>query len=190
MVNNLKTAYEEKVKYNKPVKLHLGCGPHVWEDWINVEGEFAGNQPGVILFDITASSYPLPSNSVDEIFTSHVIEHIDYNHVLPMLKEWHRILKPGGFVSTEWPDILKACKYILDNPKSIYSERRKERKAGIGAIFGMVHDYKGDIAMLHKWGYSAESMIDLKLKAGFRYTEVLEPIQQKTKNDSRVVGYK
>lgn len=133
MVNNLKEAYKEKISQNKSIKLHLGCGPHVWEDWINIEGEYAANQPNVILFDIT-SNYPLPDNSVDEIFSSHVIEHIPYSLVFPMLQEWVRILKPNGFASTEWPDLLKACKFIIDNPKSIYSDNRKEQKRGIGAI--------------------------------------------------------
>lgn len=189
MAKSLKDIIEEKIENNLPVRLHLGCGPNIWEGWINVEGEYAANQPGVVLYDITSNSYPIPNNSVDEIFTSHVIEHLMPSSVLPMFKEWHRILKPGGFAATEWPDFIKCVKFILEDETRLYSPDRKILKRGIGGIFGMIDDYQ-DPAMLHKWGYSERSMIHLKQQAGFGQVYAEPPQHKKTKSDSRVVAYK
>lgn len=192
MANNLRDAVQVKHDAGLPVKLHLGCGPNVWKDWINVEGEYVGeNDDGIILHDLT-DPYPIPDNSVDEIFTSHVIEHIMPDDVPGMLKEWLRILKPGGFVATEWPDLLKCCQFIVDDPSRIYTEDRKAQKRAVAGIYGRISVYK-DPAMLHKWGYSAESMCKLKESVGYSKTEIQEPIHPKTRKpmiDSRVVGYK
>lgn len=41
-----------------------------------------------------------------EIYASHVVEHLDYKHELvDTLKEWHRVLEPGGRVMISVPDL-------------------------------------------------------------------------------------
>ena len=47
-----------------------------------------------ILADFEAGLYFLPDNSVDYFYSSHVMEHIDNLELL--LREIHRVLKPGG----------------------------------------------------------------------------------------------
>lgn len=46
------------------------------------------------------ASIPLPSNSVDLVFCIAVLEHVI--EVDAILREWHRILRPGGGVWIEW----------------------------------------------------------------------------------------
>src|SRR5205807_87939 len=39
---------------------------------------------------------PFPDHSVDTVYASHVLEHVpDY---VPVIRDWHRVLKKGGFV--------------------------------------------------------------------------------------------
>lgn len=192
MANDLSKAVQEKIDAGLPVKLHLGCGPNVWDNWINVEGPYAVDLDERIVLHDLESGLDIPDNCVDEIFTSHVIEHIMPNEVPSMLKEWLRVLKPGGFVATEWPDLLKCCTNIVNDPSLIYTEDSKLEKRAVAGIFGRIGKYQ-DPAMLHKWGYSEESMIRLKKSVGFSRTEAQEPHHPKTKKnsiDSRVVGYK
>lgn len=173
---------------NQPVKLHLGCGPNLFEEWINVDGDYCAGQPGVTIHNLT-DQYPIPDNTVDEILSVHVIEHIMPDKVPDMLKEWHRILKPGGFVATEWPDLLKMCKFIVDDPSRIYSDNKKILKQGVAGIFGNIGKYQ-NIAMLHKWGYSADSLSKMLKDVGFSKT-IIEPNKYpKTAMCSRVVAYK
>jgi len=171
-----------------PVRLHLGCGPNIMQDWINVEGDLYKGQDNTFIHNIT-EQYPIADNTVDEILSVHVIEHIAPDLVIPMMREWLRILKPEKFVAVEWPDLLKMCQYIVDDPSRIYSDNRKIQKRSVAGIFGNIGKHK-NIEMLHKWGYSAESMCKLFLETGFRKTQIESPIFPKTEMDSRVIAYK
>ena len=76
---------QEKIKNNLPVKLHLGCGPVMLDGYINVDGSQA--TPEVCVQDITGT-FPIPDNTVDEIISIHVIEHISRKDIPKMFKEW------------------------------------------------------------------------------------------------------
>jgi len=178
----------ELTSTGQKVRLHLGCGSRLFDGYVNVDGDYMSHNPNVTLHNIT-SEYPVPDNSVDEILSVHVIEHISREQVPPMFQEWYRILKPNGSVAVEWPDLLKMCQAIVDNPECLYTEDRKLMKRTVAGIFGDSVRYP-DPAMLHKWGYSAESMSRLFMSAGFSRV-VIEPNQySKTNIDSRIVAFK
>lgn len=47
-----------------------------------------------------------PDSTFTEIYASHVVEHLDYkNELLDTLKEWNRILEPGGRALISVPDL-------------------------------------------------------------------------------------
>ncbi len=184
----LQEIVDDYLLHNKKIRLHLGCGPNILLDWINVEGELYGNQESIYTHNLI-EEYPVPANTVDEILSVHVIEHITPEKVPFMFSEWLRILKPGKSVAVEWPDLLKMCRYIVDDPSRIYSDNRKIQKRSVAGIFGNIGKHKS-IEMLHKWGYSEESMCKLFLQAGFSKVEIQTPVFPKTEMDSRVVAYK
>lgn len=185
---NFKNELERLKNQSLPVKLHLGCGPNLYEGWINVDGDYCVGQAGIVIHNLT-DPYPVDNNCIDEILNIHVIEHIMPDKVPAMLKEWHRILKPGGFVAIEWPDLLKICKFLVEDPSRIYSDNRKILKQGVAALFGDIGKYQ-NVAMLHKWGYSADSLSKLLKEAGFTRTIVEPNKHPKTAMCSRVVAYK
>jgi predicted SAM-dependent methyltransferase len=84
-----------------PKKLHVGCGPHDLEGWLNADLFPRGNQ---IRLDAT-KRFPLDSNAFDFVYTEHMIEHIPWTDALHMLKEIHRVLKPGGTVRIATPNM-------------------------------------------------------------------------------------
>jgi len=184
----LEDKVNELTSRNEPVRIHVGCGSRIFENYINVDGEYMKNHPDVTFHNIT-EAWPLPDNCVDEILSVHVIEHIEPQHVPAMFEEWLRILKPGGFVALEWPDLLKACKKIVANPASLYSKDKKLLKRTVAGIFGNIARYT-DPVMLHKWGYSAESMQHLLSETGYTKTSSEANQYGKTEIDSRVVAYK
>ncbi len=83
------------------LKLHLGCGKIVLPGWINYDIE---KNPGVVVHDLRK---PLPHKNatVDFIFSEHFIEHIDKNEAKKMLRDCHRVLKPGGVIRIITPDL-------------------------------------------------------------------------------------
>lgn len=174
------------VSAGQPVRLHFGCGPVILDGYINVDGTPATNE--VYVQNITGS-FPIPDNTVDEILSVHVIEHISRKDIPSMIKEWLRILKPGGKVVTEWPDMLKACREITKNPKILTSKDRKDIKRTLFVFF--YDDIRYDNpSMIHRWGYSEESLGEVFLENGFSRW-ISEPNKfAKSPNDSRIVAFK
>ncbi len=129
----------------------------------------------------------IESNSFDEILAFHLLEHINVWEVPGMLQEWKRVLKPGGRVVLEQPDLIKCCINFLNvtttgDPKIWY------RKGMLG-FFG-----KQDINepyMQHKWGYWPDSTIKLLESQGFVEIEHQESTTGSGETrDFRVVGLK
>ena len=76
---------------NKKI-LHLGCGTTRMEGAINADHI---KMPGVdVVFDLEKPPYPLVENNFDEVHMYFVLEHITDHFAV--IKEIHRILKPGG----------------------------------------------------------------------------------------------
>lgn len=82
------------------VRLNLGCGPQRIEGWVNVDSS-PDEEPDVVA-DVCA--LPFEDESVDEIYASHILEHIP--HDVPVLEEWHRVLAPGGTICVIVPDLV------------------------------------------------------------------------------------
>ena len=82
-------------------KLHLGCGENPLPGWFNTD-LIPG--PGIAALNVT-KPFPFSSNSVEEIFTEHMIEHIPYTDAISMLKECFRVLQPGGKIRVSTPNL-------------------------------------------------------------------------------------
>ena len=77
-----------------PVRIELGSGPHGEPGFFHVDA--VGSTSNVDLdADIRQLDF-LESESVDEIYSAHAVEHISYTEIGDVLKEWYRVLKPGG----------------------------------------------------------------------------------------------
>ncbi len=74
-------------------KLHLGCGDHLLEGWLNTD--LRPRVAGVLPLDATRT-LPFPDGSFDYIFSEHLIEHVPYPQGCKLLAECRRVLKPGG----------------------------------------------------------------------------------------------
>lgn len=74
-------------------KLHIGCGDHLLEGWLNTD--LRPRLPGVLPLDATRG-LPFPDGSFGYIFSEHLIEHMPYPQGCKLLAECRRVLKPGG----------------------------------------------------------------------------------------------
>jgi SAM-dependent methyltransferase len=85
------------------VKLNLGCGQNMREGFVNIDKHptFAPD----MLWDLEQTPYPFEANSVNEIAATHVLEHLGQSTdvFLAIIKEWHRILVPGGIIDITVP---------------------------------------------------------------------------------------
>jgi len=57
---------------------------------------------------------PFENNAFDLVYASHILEHVPWYQTERVLREWVRILKPGGRLEIWVPDGLKVCKALVD----------------------------------------------------------------------------
>jgi SAM-dependent methyltransferase len=82
-------------------KLNLGCGTDTRDGWINLD---SAALPGVdIIHDIESLPLPFKDNEIDEILCQDILEHVEY---IPVLKDLHRILAPGGKLHIRVPHFI------------------------------------------------------------------------------------
>ena len=173
---------------DRPMRLNLGCGDKILPGYVNVDvvQARAGKRPDVIcdLHDLA----PFADASADEILSVHVVEHFWRWEIRDVLREWARVLKPGGRLIVECPNIHSACEAFLQNP----AESAKEDLRGQRTMWVFYGDPKWqDPLMIHRWGYTPESLRALLTEVGL--TDVRqEPAQFKLREprDMRVVGVK
>ena len=101
-------------------KLNLGCGEDIKnpnEGWVNLD--FI-KLPGVdVVFDIEKPPFPFKDEEFDEILAQDTIEHI-LNHV-PVMKDLHRILKPGGKLTIRVPHFTSVDSFSDPTHKKMFS---------------------------------------------------------------------
>jgi hypothetical protein len=170
------------------IRLNLGCGDKILDGYINVDvvKSRAGKSPDVIcdLHQLT----PFPDNHADEILAVHVVEHFWRWEVEAILREWIRVLKPGGRMVLECPNLAAACEAFLANPES----GSMPDAAGQRTMWVFYGDPRWkDPLMVHRWGYTPKSLVSLLEQSGLVNARQ-EPAQYKLKEprDMRVVAEK
>ncbi|MBA7537598.1 hypothetical protein ES705_29867 [subsurface metagenome] len=62
-----------------------------------------------------AKGIPFDSNSVDMVYHSHLLEHLDRDVARKFLRKVKRVLKPGGINRIVVPDFEKACREYISH---------------------------------------------------------------------------
>ena len=85
-----------------PKKLNIGAGDGALPGWLNTD--LLPTSRAVVYLDATRR-FPFDDDTFDYVFSEHMIEHVDYAGALRMLRECHRVLKPGGKIRIATPDL-------------------------------------------------------------------------------------
>jgi len=92
------------------LKLHIGSRERT-EGWKTLDAEPG---PDVDFVGDCSDLSRFADGSVETIYASHVLEHVPYQtRLLATLKEWHRVLVPGGAVMISVPDLEILCRLFL-----------------------------------------------------------------------------
>lgn len=83
-------------------RLHLGCGAHRIEGWVNVD--LAPDGSTDLLADC-ARALPFADGSIAFIHSEDLIEHLDRDGGRRLLDECFRVLRPGGVMRLLTPDL-------------------------------------------------------------------------------------
>lgn len=140
------------------VYLNLGCWHREIPGWIHVDLcdmphiDFKSNINDLNMFN---------DNSVDLIYSSHSFEYFDVKEAPNVLKEWNRVLKPGGILRLAVPDFDSLIK-LYDLTGDINTI--------LGPLFGRmkIETESSETMLYHKTTYTLKSIKKLLEANGFK----------------------
>jgi predicted SAM-dependent methyltransferase len=98
-------------------KLAVGCGYKPTPGYVRVD--INPNIPDLDWCGDAADTMPWPDETFDEISAVDILEHIPYTRTMDALKEWARLLKPGGRLFIQTPDAEAIFRSYLRSPRSM-----------------------------------------------------------------------
>lgn len=170
------------------IKLNLGSGGSPLSGYINVDvaSERIGISPDIVC-DIRDLKV-FPDDYADEIISVHVVEHFWRWEVVDIIMEWVRILKPGGKLILETPNLISACEEIIKDPNTA-SGPGPEGQRSMWCLYGdPVHQ---DPLICHRWLYTPVSLGQVLHQSGLVDLK-REPAEFKLRDprDMRITGIK
>ena len=140
-----------------PRRLHFGCGDKHLAGWLNVDGV---DGPAVdALMDLHFECVHLPTDQFDEVYSSHVVEHL-YPDILPkVLRELRRSMREGAVIRIA----------TIDLPGIFYNRYKTPANgtAWNSALYGETRSADHPFAA-HRQCFTQASLMTLLAEAGFR----------------------
>jgi glycosyltransferase involved in cell wall biosynthesis/predicted SAM-dependent methyltransferase len=121
MLNNdkiLSTALKQRKTPNKPVKLNLGSGNKRYYDYLSCD-KYPGKEVDEVF---SLNDIPYADNTVQSIHSEHALEHLYHADARQALKEWYRVLIPGGDIHLQLPDLEECCRQYLNAKDKAYKD--------------------------------------------------------------------
>ncbi|HEV7138498.1 MAG TPA: methyltransferase domain-containing protein [Steroidobacteraceae bacterium] len=156
------------LRTNRVRCLQIGAGPTSMPGWLRTD--LSPILKGAVYLD-ASKRFPIPDESFDFIQSEHMIEHVPFVTGVAMIRECHRILKPGGRVRIATPDLARlvglygrenvgaAWRSIESIALGVY--KNSECAKPIFAINSAMHDWG------HQFLYDEETLRAALLAAGF-----------------------
>ena len=139
-------------------RLNIGGEDHK-DGWENMN-----IQPGPYVDYLgDAANLLIPNETYDEVYASHVLEHIK-EEPHKILSEWYRVLKEGGTLYVSVPDMNYLCTLYLS------AKELRDRIKIMQVIFGGhvdAYDY-------HVVGYDEDTLRNVLGTAGFKHIQRVE----------------
>ncbi|MEL7116503.1 MAG: methyltransferase domain-containing protein [Pseudomonadota bacterium] len=135
-------------------KIHLGCGPKVFEGWFHVDALSYDHVDHIGPVDELSF---IPDNSAGLIYASHLLEHFGRKTYMAALTEWFRVLRPGGVLRLAVPDFDAVARLYVSGTL----------KRGIEDVRGLVTGGQRDQYDFHGMIFDELSLSDALREVGF-----------------------
>jgi predicted SAM-dependent methyltransferase len=185
------------------LRLNIGCGDAPTEGWLNYDNspavrlarwpivisllrtiglidqgnaKFAGFcRARAIRYADATSRIPHPDGSVDVIYSSHMIEHLDRREARRFLRECRRALKPEGILRIAVPDLrISVSDYVTKGNAEVLLDHLQLALDKPRGVIGILRNaLVGD--RNHHWLYDGPSLKRLIEESGFDRVEILQP---------------
>ena len=177
------------------VRINFGCGQTPSQGWINLDNSYAlklkkfyplvsllkifnlisssqlrnveFNRKKNIFFADATKKFNFSNNSVDIIYTSHMLEHLSKNAANHFIKECNRVLKKGGILRIVVPDMKKIVDdYLLNKDADVLLERSLLVPPSLESLKSKIQLFLVGYRH-HQWMYDSKSLQKLLFKNGF-----------------------
>ena len=185
------------------MKVNIGCGATPTSGWVNFDNSLTirvARWPIVMrglrgLRVLSGQSYrlamiangqdvrfanaalriPCLNNSVEVVYSSHMIEHLDRREAQAFLLEVRRILMPGGVVRLAAPDLARLVKDYLTtgDADGFIADTHMSQARPAGLVPRMRSALIGP--RNHLWMYDGRSLSELLCNVGFANVSVMPP---------------
>jgi predicted SAM-dependent methyltransferase len=154
------------------MRINFACGKQTWDGWYCVDAAQhpKATRPVDLLhafkFDgeLLLNKLHLDSDVADEVHSYHFIEHVYQWEARAVIMEFKRLLKPGGRLVLELPNLELACKNLLKGSTDQFS---------MWPLYG--DPGNRDVYMCHRWGYTQDTIRNLLKSCGMRQILMLDP---------------
>jgi SAM-dependent methyltransferase len=150
-----------------PRVLHAGCGNESLPEWL----------PGLeTRLDIDPAVSPdivAPLTDMGDVgpfhmaYCAHALEHLPPHEIDVALKEFHRVLHPGGFLIVVVPNLTN----VRPTEDVIYHSPAGP-VTGLDMYYGMARLVKDNPFMAHKYGFVRDTLELFMTRAGFKVTSI------------------
>ncbi|MEW6741349.1 MAG: hypothetical protein AB1486_01205 [Planctomycetota bacterium] len=153
----------------EPIRVLLGSGLERRANWIHVDIDPSSGA------DLVWPAEYLPmlgDASVDVIDAGNLLPLYTLEGAFAALREWHRVLKAGGELRLEVPDLTLSlqCAGRAFNARGV--------DIGLSSLFGTSPDpASGGAALPHRWGWTAESLSAALAEIGFTAVNITRGVR-------------
>jgi predicted SAM-dependent methyltransferase len=200
------------------MKLNIGCGQTIIKGWVNADNSFSirmskfplffsklffkikilnKSQYDFIIFarknnieNIDATKLPYNSSSIDVIYSSHMMEHLQRNDAITFLKECFRVLKPEGILRLSLPDLkIFVDNYLKHNDADLFIEHLLMEPPKTKKIKHLIKLFISGGFREHSWMYDGKSLLKLLKEFGFKNSIILKPGDTNIPNEKNLNLY-
>jgi SAM-dependent methyltransferase len=157
--------------------LNVGCG---YPSRQGLHPAFQGGEWRELRLDINPSvnpdilcsmidMHPVATDSIDAIWSSHNLEHLQRHEVPVALAEFLRVLRPGGQILMTMPDLQRIAELVANDG---LEDEAYSSPAGPITPLDMIYGHtpslaRGNQHMAHKTGFTARTLRQHLMDAGF-----------------------
>jgi SAM-dependent methyltransferase len=121
---------------------------------------------------------PLQDTSVDALYSSHMLEHLDRSEADKFLREAFRLLRPGGIIRLAVPDIKKLVElYNKSGDADTFIDSTLLCGPRPSSLLQRLNNLLVG-SRNHQWMYDGRSLLLLLRKHNFIQTEIMPPVSQ------------
>jgi SAM-dependent methyltransferase len=178
------------------LKLNIGCGPGgKFDGYINIdnspsiilgklsaikkvlralniidESRFVADWSGIIRCDVSKGIH-YGDDTVDKIYSSHLLEHIPRDRGVSFIKECHRVLKRGGVMRLVVPDLFFHAERYVEATRALIGreklpEDRTLHDVFLNTIYG-AYLKKRRYGAEHYYMYDLPTLVSILKNSGF-----------------------